>query len=80
MEPKAVMAVARPSKQRNIVMEYGIFGLIVLIADIYAIMNIVSSRASTGAKVIWTLLVLILPVLGFVIWFFAGPRGNAATA
>ncbi|SEV97884.1 Phospholipase_D-nuclease N-terminal [Cognatiyoonia koreensis] len=61
-------------------MEYGIFGLLVLVADVYAIINIISSRASVGAKVLWTLLVLVLPVVGFIIWFFAGPRGNAATA
>ncbi|MFT6022963.1 MAG: hypothetical protein ACI9PY_001076 [Ascidiaceihabitans sp.] len=60
-------------------MEYGIVGLLVLIADIYAIINIFSSRASVIAKILWTLLVLVLPVIGFIIWFFAGPRGNAAT-
>lgn len=57
-------------------MNYGILGLLVLIADIYAIFNVFSSGASTGAKILWTLLILILPVIGFVIWFFAGPRGN----
>jgi hypothetical protein len=58
-------------------MEYGIFGLIVLIADIYAIVNIVSSRVTVGAKVLWALLVLILPVVGVIVWYFAGPRGKA---
>ena len=61
-------------------MEYGIFGLLVLIADIYAIFNIFTSRASFGAKLLWTLLVLVLPVVGFIIWYFAGPRGNTAAA
>lgn len=61
-------------------MEYGIFGLLVLVADIYAIINIFSSRVSVGAKLLWTLLVLVLPVVGFIVWFFAGPRGDAATA
>lgn len=61
-------------------MEYGIFGLLVLVADMYAIINIFSSRVSVGAKLLWTLLVLILPVVGFIIWFFAGPRGDTATA
>ena len=60
-------------------MEYGIFGLVVLVADIYAIINIFSSRVSVGAKLLWTLLVLVLPVVGFIIWLLAGPRGNAAT-
>ena len=60
-------------------MEYGIFGIIVLIADIYAIYNILTSGASTGAKVLWTLLVILLPIIGFIIWLVAGPRGNTAT-
>lgn len=56
-------------------MEYGIFGLIVLIADIYAIYQIVTSSASTLAKVVWTIVILLLPIIGFIIWLFAGPRG-----
>lgn len=61
-------------------MEYGgILGLIILALDIWAIINIFGSGASTGAKVLWILLVLILPVLGLIIWLIAGPRGNRAT-
>jgi len=56
----------------------GIIGLLVLAADIWAIINIFQSGASTGAKVLWILAVLILPILGFIIWFFAGPRSGAA--
>jgi hypothetical protein len=52
----------------------GIIGLLILIADIWAIVNIVQSRESTGAKVLWVVLVLVLPVLGFGIWYFAGPK------
>jgi hypothetical protein len=52
----------------------GILGLIVLIADIWAIVSTIGSRASTGAKVLWVLLILILPVIGFIIWLLAGPR------
>lgn len=52
----------------------GFWGLLVLIADIWAIVNIFQSRATTGAKVLWTVLVILLPVLGFIIWFFAGPK------
>jgi len=61
-------------------MEYGIIGILVFIADIYAIANIFSSRVSLGAKLLWTLLVLVLPVVGFLVWYFAGPRGSAASA
>lgn len=59
-------------------MEYGLFGLIILIADIYAIYKTLTSSASTGAKVIWTLVILILPVLGFIAWLLMGPKGRAA--
>lgn len=56
-------------------MEYGILGLLVLIADIYAIIKTWSSNVSTGAKLLWTLLILVLPVIGFIIWLIAGPKG-----
>ncbi len=54
----------------------GLFGLIVLAADIWAIINVFQSRASNGAKVLWILIILILPVLGFLAWLFFGPRGS----
>lgn len=57
----------------------GIFGLIILALDIWAIINVIQSSASTGSKVLWALLILVLPVVGLIIWFFAGPRGGRAT-
>ncbi|MGK7758655.1 PLDc N-terminal domain-containing protein [Marinovum sp. B10] len=60
-------------------MEYGIFGLIILIADLYAIYKTLTSAASTGAKVVWTLVILILPVLGFLAWLLFGPQGPRRT-
>jgi phospholipase D-like protein len=54
----------------------GLIGLLILAADIWAIVSIVQSSASTGKKVLWILLVLILPILGLILWFFLGPRGK----
>ncbi|WP_373489481.1 PLD nuclease N-terminal domain-containing protein [Blastomonas sp.] len=59
-------------------MEYGLLGLIILIADIYAIYQVFTSSASTGSKVLWTLGILIFPVVGFIVWLIAGPRGSSA--
>jgi hypothetical protein len=56
----------------------GLWGLLILIADIWAIVNIFQSQADTTRKVLWTVLVLVLPVLGFVLWFFLGPRTGRA--
>lgn len=53
----------------------GLFGLLLLIANIWAIVKTVQSGASTGAKVIWIVLILILPLLGFLIWLLFGPKG-----
>lgn len=61
-------------------MEYGLFGILVLIADLYAIYQVLTSGASTAAKVVWTLAILILPVIGFIVWLIAGPRGAAVRA
>lgn len=60
-------------------MEYGLLGLIVLIAGVYAIYQTITSGASTGAKVVWTIVILLLPVLGFILWLFFGPKGGSAT-
>ena len=54
----------------------GIFGLLILVADIWAILNIFQSSADTIKKAIWIALVLVLPLLGVIIWYFAGPRGS----
>jgi hypothetical protein len=51
-----------------------IASLLILAADIWAIINIFQSTETTGTKVLWTLLVLFFPLLGFVIWYFAGPK------
>ena len=41
----------------------GIGGFILLVLDVWAIVSILSSSASTGNKVLWTLLVILLPLL-----------------
>lgn len=56
----------------------GLVGLLILIADIWAIINVMGSGASTGSKILWVLIILILPVVGLVIWLVAGPRSSAA--
>lgn len=53
-------------------------GLIILALDIWAIINVVQSGASTAKKVLWALGIIIFPVLGFLVWLLAGPRGSTA--
>ena len=53
---------------------HGVFGLLILAADVWAIINIAQSGASTAAKVAWIVGVLVFPVVGFLFWLLAGPR------
>lgn len=53
--------------------EYGLIGLLILAADIYAIVRILQSREDSGTKALWVLVVAILPVIGLIIWFLIGP-------
>src|ERR1700722_15028270 len=63
--PRGAYSCAHPSVGGPRMYGYnGLGGLIVLIADIYAIVNIFQSNASTDRKVLWTVLVILLPVLG----------------
>jgi hypothetical protein len=59
-------------------MEYGIVGLIILALDIWALLGVWGSGASVGSKVIWTLIIVILPVIGLILWYFVGPKGAVA--
>ena len=54
----------------------GIFGLILLIADIWAIVSVFQSGATTGKKVLWIVLILVLPLIGLILWFLAGPKSG----
>lgn len=56
----------------------GFFGLVLLALAIWAIVATVQSDAGMLAKVLWIVLVLVFPVLGFLIWLIAGPRGRRA--
>jgi Phospholipase_D-nuclease N-terminal len=56
----------------------GLGGLIVLIADVWAIVNIFQSNADTGKKVLWCVVVIVLPILGFILWYFLGPKSVKA--
>ena len=51
----------------------GIGGLIILIADIYAFVMILQSSAPRFEKLVWALVVFLLPLIGLVIWYVAGP-------
>jgi succinate dehydrogenase/fumarate reductase cytochrome b subunit len=56
----------------------GILGVLILAGDIWAILNIFQSSASNEKKLLWVLVVLLLPLLGLILWYLLGPRGGKA--
>ena len=52
----------------------GIVGLLVLVLDIIAIVDVLKSSMDTGKKALWIILILILPVVGMVLYFLIGKK------
>jgi hypothetical protein len=52
----------------------GLFGLIILILDIIAIIDVLKSSMETGKKILWVVLILILPVIGLILYFLLGRK------
>lgn len=51
-----------------------LLGLVHLILFIWALISIWQSAASGLSKLGWTLVVLIFPLVGLIVWFFLGPK------
>lgn len=48
---------------------------IILLLDLWAIVSVFRSDKADATKIIWALLLVVLPVIGLAIWGIAGPRG-----
>lgn len=53
---------------------YSVCGLLHLIAVIWAFVQIAGSLASQGTKILWALVVFFMPLVGLILWYFAGPK------
>ena len=56
----------------------GLWGVLILAGDIWAMINIFQSSSTNEKKLIWIVAVLLLPVLGLILWYFLGPRDRKA--
>jgi hypothetical protein len=52
----------------------GLLGLVVLVLDIIAIVDVLKSSTDTGNKALWIILILLLPVVGMVLYFLLGKK------
>ncbi|WXL24053.1 PLD nuclease N-terminal domain-containing protein [Ectopseudomonas mendocina] len=54
----------------------GLLGLVILALDIWAIISVIKSNAEVGIKILWIVLIVLLPVVGLIIWALLGPKGT----
>lgn len=50
----------------------GLLALIVSVLDLIAIVSVLMGRGSVGHKLLWILLILVLPVVGLILYFLLG--------
>jgi hypothetical protein len=44
-----------------------------LVLDIIALVSLLKSGADAATKILWVLLIVLLPVLGMILYFLMGP-------
>jgi hypothetical protein len=53
-----------------------LLGLVILIVDIWAIVKTLESPVTPGTKILWVVIIFLLPVVGVILWYFLGPRAG----
>lgn len=51
-----------------------VFGLVIFVADLWAIVRTLQSSVTVGSKLLWVLIIFLLPVIGLILWYFWGPK------
>jgi len=52
----------------------GLLGLVVLVLDVIAILDCVKSSMDSTKKILWIVLILVLPVIGLVLYYLVGKK------
>jgi hypothetical protein len=51
-----------------------LFGLIIVVADIIAIIDLFRGSKDMGKKLLWLVLILIFPLVGMLVYFVFGKK------
>jgi hypothetical protein len=52
---------------------FSLVGLLILVLDVIALVSLLQSGADATTKILWVLLIVLLPVLGMILYFLMGP-------
>ena len=61
-----------------LVAPYGLIGVLVFVLDIIAIVSLLGGGASTEHKLLWVVVILLLPFLGMLLYFLIGRSSRDA--
>lgn len=56
----------------------GLWVLLALSLNMWALLSVLGAQAGLVAKGLWAAVLLALPGVGFLAWYFVGPRPRAA--
>ena len=59
-------------------MLFPLIGLVILILDIVAIVKVLGGSGTVERKILWTVVILILPLIGMILYFALGERASDA--
>ena len=52
---------------------FRLIGILVFVLDVIAIVSILKSSANSATKLLWIILVILLPFIGMILYFAMGP-------
>jgi hypothetical protein len=58
-------------------MFYDVASVLVLLLDIWALISILQGGGTPVEKLIWVIIILVLPLVGFVLWYLIGPGSKS---
>jgi hypothetical protein len=58
-------------------MFYDIASVLILLLDIWALISILQGGGTSAEKLIWVIIILVLPLIGFIIWYLIGPGSKS---
>ena len=55
----------------------GLWGLIALTLNMWALLSVLQSGVAWSTRLIWAIPLLCLPGLGFIAWYLIGPKAQS---
>jgi hypothetical protein len=52
---------------------FRLLALLVFVLDVIAVVSVLKSSADGGTKLVWIILIILLPFLGMILYFLMGP-------